>query len=603
MRTGPKIRGLSCLANAHYKASAERFPSKYGHRERKFCESTVPERQISAQDDEFEALLQLPLDQQKNIFQPLDEFMDKYSNEFLLNQNNNNNNIDNDKELLEEWFSASESSDLSLEEMEIDAKTTLDSIEKEINQAISSQKLSHAGKNVGDELSQAGKHVGDELTDMLEMGLTNEETIAEAESDIDRHLDNLGFGLPIKMTSSASKSPSTRRPLKKDENCDSDVSNNNDNNTAHQKGGTDIEHNTSANSTAAAEAASLSDLFDIKSSTDDLRFALKEIRTKLDLVASALREAMEAHQRLESLVDERGSSARGGGNASAHNKCAVAAKVDADEVTIIDKIAKGITPFDSTANVSGCSVFEAFERKLRKRKEDEDIGENVSAHNKTGVAFGREEAEIAVADSDSICASERSVSESTKEADGSSVFDAFEETLRKRREEDLEERGESVDHEDPSTISRLIEQNRQYITENESSLCEEHLADFTRHQILFPPSLSSSTPTSGLSERPIDIDQYSIEEEDLDAYVTHADQSGSDGKDVDNDDGDDDNGDKQNAKEAPSPGELTERRDVRGISNDVYKGRSVKCDEYGIQDIELQIGKMRDEPREPDSPD
>ena len=77
----------------------------------------------------------------------------------------------------------------------------------------------------------------------------------------------------------------------------------------------------------------------------------------------------------------------------------------------------------------------------------------------------------------------------------------------------------------------------------------------------------------------------------------------SDGKDFDNDDGDDDNGDKQNAKEAPSPGELTERRDVRGISNDVYKGRSVKCDEYGIQDIELQIGKMRDEPREPDSPD
>ena len=82
---------------------------------------------------------------------------------------------------------------------------------------------------------------------------------------------------------------------------------------------------------------------------------------------------------------------------------------------------------------------------MRNRKEDEDIGENVSAHNKTGVAFGREEAEIAVrneeveiADSDSIVrASERSVSDSTKEADGSSVFDAFEERLRKRREEDL----------------------------------------------------------------------------------------------------------------------------------------------------------------------
>ena len=61
----------------------------------------------------------------------------------------------------------------------------------------------------------------------------------------------------------------------------------------------------------------------------------------------------------------------------------------------------------------------------------------------------------------------------------------------------------------------------------------------------------------------------------------------------------------KDSKRAPEKNTLGEMigddSDVKGNSDDAYTGRSVKSGEFLIQDIEVDIGKMRNKPNDPSS--
>jgi len=205
---------------------------------------------------------------------------------------------------------------------------------------------------------------------------------------------------------------------------------------------------------------------------------------------------------------------------------------------------------------------------------------------------------------------------STETSSGCSVFDALENMISKRRVEEgciatsVPFEGEmditSVNDDEVSTY-QFIENNRQFIKENEASLCSEHLADFARHQILYPPtapsssSSSSSSPSSSTGddgslkshqmgnnaahERSVIWDDHDLLS--IDHLINDLSEASASSKEQKR---------RENVKDYSvqnSRGEFDSESDVKGSADDAYTGRSVKNAEFLIQDIEVNIGKMR----------
>merc|ERR1711970_164170 len=335
---------LRCSKNAQ--ETNWSFSSPFRSFERTFCDSSKTE-------DQLQFLAELPKEKQEEIFQPLIEFLDADCS-FYNCSNVNNNNIDNDKELLEKWFSPSSPDPISMEESEIKADTIADSIENAIQQAIASQSLkqSNSKRPLEGPMEDLKEGLKKGL-DPLDLPLTDADSINEVEDDIQRWLDDVNLGLPVEETTEDSNS-STSDSKASDSDSTARGSNDDDksrgflkkwfSNQNSKRGAKDLRptlfqadleesekgFNESKNSTSLASADQSVGTESSTESLSELGTAFRDARDALALIHFAVEDALEAQRRLEGLVADSKASwenqnAAKGGNTAAHNKSALAA--------------------------------------------------------------------------------------------------------------------------------------------------------------------------------------------------------------------------------------------------------------------------------------